>query len=83
MSRDNKPYTQVNEQDYMIRIFTSDVDEQSLVWHRDEKSRIIEVIRNEGWKFQFDNELPFTMHNVFYIPKEKMNITEECIQITN
>lgn len=61
----------INENSF-IRKFTSDVNSSELVWHRDKKSRTIKLIgHNNGWLFQFDNELPFEINeNEFLIEKE-------------
>jgi len=41
------------------------------VWHRDESDREVTVLEGEGWKIQFDNELPqnINMNDTFFIPK--------------
>jgi hypothetical protein len=44
-----------------IRVFCEELNTEELVWHRDKRNRIVEVISGEGWKFQNDNELPFEM----------------------
>ena len=44
-----------------IREFSNDVDEMDLVWHEDPENRVIEVIEGNGWKFQYDDQLPFEM----------------------
>ena len=44
-----------------IRTFPADVDEMDLIWHADKENRIITVIEGNGWKFQFDEELPIEM----------------------
>jgi hypothetical protein len=44
-----------------IREFSNDVDEMNLVWHEDPENRVIEVIEGNGWKFQYDDQLPFEM----------------------
>jgi quercetin dioxygenase-like cupin family protein len=54
-----KPYAEVLEDGYIIREFAEDVPSKELVWHRDKKDRTVEVLEGEGWKFQYDNELPF------------------------
>jgi hypothetical protein len=48
-----------------IRIFRSDVDEGSLMWHRDREDRIIESIGETDWLIQIDNELPKVIDKVF------------------
>ena len=44
-----------------IREFSADVDEIELIWHTDREDRVVSVIEGNGWKFQFDEELPFEM----------------------
>jgi hypothetical protein len=41
------------------------------VWHRDERDREVKVLEGDGWKIQFDNELPqnINMNDTFFIPK--------------
>lgn len=41
-----------------MREFNKDVLSEELVWHRDRKSRIVEVIRGKGWQLQLDNQMP-------------------------
>ena len=68
----DKPYSQTNiSENTFERIFDLSVDNEELVWHRDENDRIVKVISGVNWKFQFDNELPMTMvvGKSFKIPK--------------
>ena len=44
-----------------IREFSADVDEMELIWHEDRENRVIKVLEGNGWKFQFDEELPIEM----------------------
>ena len=44
-----------------IRTFSAGVDEMDLIWHADKENRIITVLEGNGWKFQFDEELPIEM----------------------
>ena len=64
-----KPYTQVKSNDIIERIFTPDIEEEELVWHRDEKDREVRVIGDTDWMFQFDNEIPQLLKNVIFIPR--------------
>jgi hypothetical protein len=66
-----KPYSQIEEYDYIIREFSGDVNESELVWHRDKQSRKVTVIQGEGWKIQMDNSLPQELEkgNSYYIPQ--------------
>ena len=51
---------QINENTF-IRTFPADVDEMELIWHEDKENRIITILEGNGWKFQFDEELPIEM----------------------
>ena len=51
---------QINENTF-IRTFSADVDEMELIWHEDKENRVIKVLEGNGWKFQFDEELPIEM----------------------
>ena len=46
-----------------IRTFPADVDEMDLIWHADKENRVVTVLEGNGWKFQFDEELPIEMTN--------------------
>jgi len=52
-----KPYKDSSN----IRVFSKDVKPLELVWHKDDEDRNIEILEGEGWKFQFDNELPLSL----------------------
>jgi hypothetical protein len=55
-----KPYIDHESTDeYIIREFDQNIDPIELMWHRDDESRLVEVIKaGNGWKFQYDNKLP-------------------------
>lgn len=55
------PYKESNTDSKLIREFSSDTDPMDLVWHQDAEHRTVKIIRGSGWKFQFDNDLPFEM----------------------
>ena len=58
------PFTEEQIDDYIfIRTFSEDVDEMDLIWHADKENRIITILEGNGWKFQFDEELPIEMTN--------------------
>lgn len=61
------PYRDVG----IVRIFSSEVDVEELVWHRDKENRKITVLEGEGWQFQFNGSLPFEMkqNQIFDIPE--------------
>jgi hypothetical protein len=54
----------------LIRTFDKSVCECELTWHRDKEDRVIEIIENSGWLFQYDNELPFLLEGTINIKKE-------------
>jgi hypothetical protein len=61
----------INENSW-IRTFDPSVTEsEEYVWHRDYNNRRVRVLEGIGWKFQFDNELPFDINTneEIYIPK--------------
>ena len=66
-------YSQENITDNKFkRVFSSDVSEKELVWHRDKENRLIEVLEDTDWYFQMDNQLPISLEKgiTFEIPKE-------------
>jgi hypothetical protein len=66
-------YTQENiSNNKFKRVFSSDVSEKELVWHRDKENRIVEVINDSDWEFQMDNQLPIPLKKgvKLIIPKE-------------
>ena len=64
------PFTEEKKDDFYIRIFSSDVSEEELMWHRDKEARIIEPLEPTSWMIQLDNELPVYISEKIYIPKE-------------
>lgn len=67
-----RPYQeQITKTNIVIREFSSDIDPMSLIWHEDQEDRIIEVLVGNGWRFQYDEDLPFEMitGDRFEIPK--------------
>ena len=67
----NFPFTEksVGNNQY-IREFSSDVDTHELEWHIDREDRTIEVIENNNWYFQLDNNLPQLLKETIFISKE-------------
>jgi len=68
-------YTDENNEGCKIRTFEETVQDQELIWHKDENERIVEVLESKGWQFQFDNELPIGLQRgtIITIPKEKIH----------
>lgn len=55
-----------------VRIFSEDVDDIKLIWHRDKNDRTFVVESGVGWKFQIDNCLPINLiqGNSYFIAKD-------------
>lgn len=53
------------------RTFFSETPEDELVWHRDQEDRVLEILENTDWQFQYDNAIPkeLTTGLMLYIPK--------------
>ena len=58
------------DENTIIRKFRGDVDAEELVWHRDRRHRVVQVLESRGWFFQRDDELPVPMSegDSFLIP---------------
>lgn len=55
----NNPYTDTRLSETSFeRTFLKDVHDEELVWHRDKRTRFVTVLEGQGWKIQFDNQLP-------------------------
>lgn len=65
-----KPYKQLQTQQCLYRKFTQDISDDELVWHRDENDREVTIMDSTDWMFQFDNQLPFTLKETLFIPKD-------------
>lgn len=64
------PFSESLVDNFYYRKFSSDVESESLLWHRDEEDRIIESVNETDWKFQFDNELPIKFSGKIFIKAE-------------
>ena len=65
-----KPYKEKKVDDKYHRLFTENVQHDDLVWHRDKEDRIIKSTQNTDWLIQLDNELPKSINEEVFIPKE-------------
>jgi hypothetical protein len=65
-----KPYKEKKVDDKYYRLFTENVQHEDLVWHRDKEDRIIKSTKNTDWLIQLDNELPKSINEEVFIPKE-------------
>jgi hypothetical protein len=67
----NLPFIEKKEEaNVFIRTFSSDTEEEYLLWHRDREDRIIESLEETDWLFQLDNQLPQKIEGQIFIPKE-------------
>ena len=64
------PFKQKKVKNKLIREFSSDVDSEELVWHRDRSNRKVKVISGSGWQIQLENKLPVILEKgeTYYIP---------------
>ena len=69
MNQPKNPFTQIRENSLILRTFSQNIDEDELVWHRDERGREITILEETDWQFQFDNELPQVLRDVIFIPE--------------
>lgn len=44
-----------------LRSFSSTVEDDELIWHMDREDRKITIKESNGWKLQYDNQLPVEM----------------------
>jgi len=56
-----EPYCDEVRDGFFIRQFDENVGQDALVWHRDRRSRCVDVLEGEGWQVQFDNHLPINI----------------------
>lgn len=56
------PFTEeVIDENTTIRRFSPEFPEHLYKWHSDEEDRIIQVLEDSDWRFQYDNELPIPL----------------------
>ena len=66
-----RPYSQKQENGYIIREFLENTPSFEFVWHRDKEDRIVQATHDTNWQFQLDNDIPRTLDkNKLFIPKE-------------
>ena len=64
------PYQNIEvTDDFIVRTFDKTIDPTELKWHRDNESRLVEVIGESDWKIQLDNKLPTDLSKPIFIPK--------------
>jgi len=52
-----------------LRTFSPDIMDEELKWHIDMEDRVVEILNDNDWKFQFDDQLPIKMEGVIEIKK--------------
>jgi hypothetical protein len=65
-----RPYKEIQTQTCLYRKITQDISEDELVWHRDQNDREVTIIDSTVWMFQFEDQLPFTLKDTLFIPKD-------------
>lgn len=55
-------YEEVIDNKTLIRHFKPGYPEHLFKWHFDREERIVEVLNDSDWKFQYDNEIPVSMN---------------------
>lgn len=63
------PFNENINNGYHVRTFSEDVDDMELIWHRDREDRIVKSISETDWMVQLDNELPKSLTETIFIPK--------------
>jgi hypothetical protein len=64
------PFTEEKVDNVYIRTFDHSLENEELKWHRDLEDRIVEVVGETNWKFQFDNQLPIDLSGKIFVPKK-------------
>jgi hypothetical protein len=60
------------DKNIFIRVFTDTIDDHHFDWHRDKKDRYVKILyADSDWSFQFDDQLPFVLHDYQEIFVEK------------
>ena len=44
-----------------VRVFDVKARSSEYVWHRDQDTRLIEILEGDGWQLQFDGALPLLL----------------------
>jgi hypothetical protein len=57
-----KPFVEtIISDNEVIREFTTGYPDHLYKWHADPEDRLVEVLEDSDWRFQYDNELPIPM----------------------
>lgn len=52
-----------------LRSFSPDLMDEELKWHIDMEDRVVEILNDNDWEFQFDDQLPIPMKGTIEIKK--------------
>ena len=67
----SRPYSEQEQDGYLIREFSQDTPSFEFVWHRDKQDRVVQATEDTDWQFQLDNEFPIRLtKDKLFIPKE-------------
>jgi hypothetical protein len=67
-----KPYVNIKEENgFLIREFSQNIDPIELKWHRDDETREIISENDTDWMIQLDNALPVSLNNNILIPRHE------------
>jgi quercetin dioxygenase-like cupin family protein len=71
--KNKKPYTDIrlSKTEWIREFDVSITNSEEYIWHRDANDRSVIVLEGDGWKFQFDEELPQIINkgDTLFIPK--------------
>lgn len=56
-----RPFTEERFDGYIIRHFEPGYPDHLFKWHWDEEDRMVQVLEDSDWRFQYDNELPIPL----------------------
>lgn len=66
------PYEEIRiKENELIKIFPIEKNSNEFSNHRDSQDRYLEIISGEGWKIQFNEEIPIELFkkDIIFIPK--------------
>jgi hypothetical protein len=63
------PFEENKINGFYVRKFSDNVENSELVWHRDKEDRIVKSVDDTDWMVQIDNQLPKSLTETIYIPK--------------
>ena len=67
-----KPYADIIEADGTIsRLFSASTKPEDLKWHMDDEDRVITVLGETNWQFQFEDQLPVPLNKPIFIERHQ------------